>query len=102
MLLRWSTSNCKTCSNFAGAAVRLQKDKTHLAEDAILVRSAEAAPVEAGRSLVDVYADFPITREVDGRGHLVRTSQPQPRHHFTVVVQNIHGGWITRAVIDAA
>lgn len=102
VLLRWSTSNCKTCSNFAGAAVRLQKDKTHLAEDAILVRSAEAAPVEAGRSLVDVYADFPITREVDGRGHLVRTSQPQPRHHFTVVVQNIHGGWITRAVIDAA
>jgi len=93
---------CKTCANFAGAAVRLQKDETHLAEDAILVRSAEAAPVEAGRSLVDVYADFPITREVDGRGHLVRTSQPQPRHHFTVVVQNVHGGWITRAVIDAA
>ncbi len=102
VLLRWSASNCKTCANFAGAAVRLQKDETHLAEDAILVRSAEAAPVEAGRSLVDVYVDFPITREVDGRGHLVRTSQPQPRHHFTVVVQNVHGGWITRAVIDAA
>ncbi len=65
VLLRWSASNCKTCANFAGAAVRLQKDETHLAEDAILVRSAEAAPVEAGDPL------WTSTRTSRSRGKLM-------------------------------